>query len=254
MRMARYIHRSRRPARQKFEAQSYLITLARCAWSQFYYLLTVQQDPCLNPRCAWTSLQGANLSIEKVSILDLILNAVGFIFVGLILFALCSGAYTLWQVGEISLIDLYLAFSSLLLFFIGSLIHKRFLNIMALSVILIFFIVKLVENLLTQRKLSWKVFLFSFGIALLGLSLALDMDNTRVITNFPPNQDGLEYQTLAHNIFVKQDVFLAETPPRANKNTFPLFSWIVTHLLRSISGGSTVYEYLVGYPELYPDN
>jgi hypothetical protein len=173
-----------------------------------------------SPR-VWTSLKGADLSKSQVNAFGFIQNALGLLFVGLMLFGLFTATYTACQGGEISLIDLYLALSSLPLFFVGSLIHKKYLNVLTLSVILAFFIVKLVENFLYRRQFSWKVFLFSIGIALLCLSLALDMYDLRVITNFPPNQDGLEYQTFAHNIYVNLDVFLAGTPPRAYKILFP---------------------------------
>lgn len=50
---------------------------------------------------------------------------------------------------------------------------------------------------------------------------ALDINNLRSIASLPADQDGLEYQTFARNIFVHGDAFLAQTPPRAYKVLFP---------------------------------
>ena len=170
---------------------------------------------------AWISLDGASYPVNQVNTFGFILNVLGLLFAGLIFAGLFSELRALWLAGKISRIDLYLASSGLPLFFVTLLIHKQYMNILVLSIILVFYIVKLTDVSLYQRYFSGKTFLISIGIILLFLFLALDTNDLRVVTNFPPFQDGLEYQTFAHNIYVNLDVFLANTPPRAYKVLFP---------------------------------
>ena len=169
----------------------------------------------------WTSVEGANYPVNRVNTFGSILKIMGFLFASLILGSLFVAVYALWQSGKISLVNLYLALSGLPLFFVTFLIHKKYLNILALTVIFVFCIVILIDRFLFQRRFSSTVFLVSFGTVLLCLFLALDMYDLSVVTNFPPGQDGIEYQTFAHNIYINLDIFLAHTPPRAYKVLFP---------------------------------
>ncbi len=192
-----------------------------------------------SPR-VWTSLEGANYPVSRVNIFGFILNALGLLFAGLILSGLLIDTRALFWDGKISLVDLYLALSGLPLFFVALLIHKQYLNILALLVILIFYVAKLIDQSLYQRYFSGKVFLFFIGIPLLFLFLALDTYDLRLVTNFPPLQDGLEYQTFAHNIYVNLDIFLANTPPRAYKVLFPYIVGIL-HILFGHSAAAQLF-------------
>jgi hypothetical protein len=192
-----------------------------------------------SPR-VWTSLDGANYPVNQVNIFGLILNALSILFAGLIFIGLFVGIRALLQTGKISLLDLYLALSGLPLFFVVLLIQKQYMNILALTVILGFYIVKLTHQFLYQRYFSGKAFLFSIGIPLLFLFLALDTFDLHLVTSFPPFQDGLEYQTFAHNIYVNLDVFLANTPPRAYKVLFPYIVGIL-HILFGHSASAQLF-------------
>jgi len=192
-----------------------------------------------SPR-VWTSLEGANYPANQVNIFGLILNALGLLFAGLIFAGLFIEIRALLQAGEISPIDLYLALSGLPLFFVPLLIQKQYMNVLALAVILVFYIVKLMDQFLYQRNFSGKIFLFSIGIPLLFLFLALDAYDLYLVTNFPPFQDGLEYQTFAHNIYVNLDIFLANTPPRAYKVLFPYIVGLL-HILFGHSASAQLF-------------
>jgi len=188
----------------------------------------------------WTSLEGANYSVNQANAFGFILNALGLFFASLIFAGLFAGIHILWRNGKISLVDLYLASSGLPLFFVTLVIHKQYMNVLALSIILAFYIVKLIDQSLYRRYFSGKVFLFSIGIVLLFLFLALDANDLHTVTNFPPLQDGLEYQTFAHNIFVNLDVFLVNTPPRAYKVLFPYLVGIL-HILFGHSAAAQLF-------------
>jgi len=175
-----------------------------------------------SPR-VWTLAQGANYFSNQVYTVVFILTALGVLFSGLIFAGLFTEIQALWKKGEVSLIDLYLASSALPIFLVALLVHKQYMNILALLIILVFYIVKLTDQSIYQRHFSSKAFLLSVGVVLLTLFLALDINDLHLITIFPPAQDGLEYQSFAHNIFVNQDVFLVNTPPRAYKVLFPYF-------------------------------
>jgi hypothetical protein len=192
-----------------------------------------------SPR-VWTSLEGANYPVNQVNTFGFILNVLGLLFAGLIFTGLFIEIRALLQTGKISLIDLYLALSGLPLFFVTLLIQKQYMNVLALTVILGFYVVKLTDQFLYQRYFSGKVFLFSFGIVLLFLFLALDTFDLYLVTSFPPLQDGLEYQTFAHNIYVNLDVFLANTPPRAYKVLFPYIVGIL-HILFGHSASAQLF-------------
>jgi hypothetical protein len=178
----------------------------------------------------WSSLEGANYPVNQVNTLGFILDALSLSFAGLIFAGLFIEIRTLWKDKKISLVDLYLASSSLSLFFIAMLVHKQYMNVLELSIILIFFIAKLIDLSLYQRYFSGKIFLFSIGIALLLLFIAFDINELRMVNNFPPYHDGLEYQTFAHNIYLNRDIFLANTPPRAYKVLFPYIVGVL-HIL-----------------------
>ncbi len=192
-----------------------------------------------SPR-VWTSLDGANYPVSQVNTFGFVLNVLGFLFASLIFAGLFIAIRVLLQDGKISLVDLYLALSGLPLFFVTLLIQKQYMNVLALSVILVFYAVKLTEQFLYQRYFSGKVFLFSFGVVLLFLFLALDTYDLRVVTNFPPFQDGLEYQTFAHNIYVNLDLFLVNTPPRAYKVLFPYVVGLL-HILFGHSASAQLF-------------
>ncbi|MBI5951535.1 MAG: hypothetical protein HY865_07740 [Chloroflexi bacterium] len=169
----------------------------------------------------WTTLDGANYPVNQVNTFSLILDTLSLLFMSLILVGLSIGIRTLWKDGKISMIDLYLASSGLPLFFVVMLVHKQYMNVLALSILLVFFAVKSIELSLRQCHMSGKVFLFSVGIATLFMFIALDIHELRMVNSFPTFHDGHEYQIFAHNIYVNQDIFLVNTPPRAYKVLFP---------------------------------
>jgi hypothetical protein len=177
--------------------------------------------PLFESSRVWTSPQGANYPINRVNIIGFILKVMGFLFAGLVLACFFMGMLTLWQNGKIFLTSLYLALSGLPLFFVTFLIHKKYLNILALSIILVIYTILLIDRFLNRRQFSWMVFLFSVGVVLLCLFLALDAYDLDAFTNLPQGQDGLEYQTFARKIYIDLDIFLAKTPPRAYKVLFP---------------------------------
>lgn len=186
--------------------------------------------PLFESARVWTSLEGANYTVNQVSVFVFILNALRMLFAGLIFAGLLIRIQALWKNGEISLVDLYLASSGLPLLFAALLVHKQYMNILALAIIVVFYIVKWMDQSLYQRQFSGKAFLLSIGVVLLFLFLAMDANDLHSVTSFPPFQDGLEYQSFAHNIYVNQDVFLANTPPRAYKVLFPYIVGIL-HIL-----------------------
>jgi len=57
-----------------------------------------------------------------------------------------------------------------------------------------------------------------------------DLPALQSIEFFPKGQDSLEYQFLAHNIYVNGDIFLAKTPPWAYKVLFPYIVGVL-HIL-----------------------
>lgn len=169
----------------------------------------------------WPSLEGVNYPISQSNAFVVLLNALNLLFAGLILTGLSIGVRILWKYRIISLVDLYLALSSLPIFFVTLLIHKQYINIWGGAIICVFYLVKFIELSLYKRHFSGKVFLFSMGIAVLSLLIAVNMNELRMVNSFPMFHDGHEYQIFAHNIFINQDTFLVNTPPRAYKVLFP---------------------------------
>ncbi|CAG1015666.1 hypothetical protein ANAEL_05324 [Anaerolineales bacterium] len=194
-----------------------------------------------SPR-VWASLEGAKFPTNQVNTFGFILNTLSLLFAGLILAGLFIGTYALWKDGKISPVDLYLASSGLPLFFVASLVHNQYVNVLAITVVLVFCAAKLFDLSLFQSHFSGKVFLFSIGIAVLCMFVALDLDELRMVNTFPPIHDGLEYQTFAHNIFVKQDFFLFNTPPRAYKVLFPYIVGFL-HVLFGQSVAPQLFSY-----------
>ncbi len=170
----------------------------------------------------WVSPTNINFSFFQ-----LLLNFIGLSLAGIFVIGLVFGLVDLYRSNKISAIDVYLAATALPAFYIANLIPKSELNIAIIYLISVLAVVKIIEHSVSQREYSWKELLLSIGPAFLLMLLVLDIQNLRDVTIFPQNQDGLEYQIFARNIFVRGDVFLTETPPRAYKILFPYLVGIV---------------------------
>ncbi len=190
----------------------------------------------------WPSLEGAHNPLSQINAFVILLNALSLVFAGLILAGLSVGIRALWRCGKISAIDLYLALSGLPIFFITLLIHKQSINVWGVLIICVFTLVKFIELFLYKRYFSGRVFLFSMGIAVLLLLIAVDINELRMVNSFPEFHDGHEYQIFAHNIYINQDTFLANTPPRAYKVLFPYIVGVL-HILFGQSVAAQLFFY-----------
>jgi hypothetical protein len=82
--------------------------------------------------------------------------------------------------------------------------------------------------------------------------LSLNILSLRQITFFPHGQDGLEYQTLARNIYVNADYLILNSPPHAYKVLFPYVVGIL-HVLfgQSSAGLFFLYAWCAGLTAKY---
>jgi hypothetical protein len=170
-----------------------------------------------------------------------LLNALALIFVALISIGIIQGFTDLYYRNELSTADIYLAFSSLGVYYLSTLIEKSQVPFVFVGALITVAIIKLLDFKFNPSPPSFKSYIVFVGIIFLLGYLTLDINSLRSITTLPKGQDGLEYQTFARNIFVYRDVFLAQTPPRAYKVLFPY----VVGVLHTIFGQSSAAQFLM---------
>jgi hypothetical protein len=177
----------------------------------------------------------------NVSFIQPLLNLIGLGLAALLGLLLVLGLADFYRANQITAVDLYLGASALLVFYFAQLIPRPAMNIALLGVVGVLSLIKWTEHSISHREFSWMEFIVSLGPIFLLVFLALDIYNLREVVIFPQKQDGLEYQLLARNIYLRGDVFLTQTPPRAYKVLFPY----VVGLLHILFGQSAAAQFFL---------
>jgi hypothetical protein len=174
-----------------------------------------------DPPRIWTDPAGTRYSPAELATLQDLAEFIGLALLAVVLAILSLGLRDLYRADELTPVDLYLACSGSLAFFVAGLVSKPDMNILLICVLIVLAGVKLIDLAVSPRELSGRALLVAIGIAFLLIFLRLELDTLRSIYLFPQSQDGIEYQIFARRIFVGGDFFLAQTPPRAYKVLFP---------------------------------
>ncbi|GAB4564972.1 MAG: hypothetical protein Fur0017_01270 [Anaerolineales bacterium] len=143
------------------------------------------------------------------------------LFFGCIVWSLWDGLSALYRVGILDMLDICLALTGLSLYYISNIINKPALHLFILPVVFVLSIIKLLDYILRLRIYFAKGYLFSLGLPILLMFLALDMPNLQSVVLLPQYQDVSDYQILARNIYVAGDAFLFKSPPWAYKVLYP---------------------------------
>lgn len=175
----------------------------------------------------WLSKSALDL---PTGIFQFIQTLIVVFFLGCIILSLWDGLSVSYRFGVIDTLDIYLALTGWVLYYIVSVADKPTIHLLLLPVIFILVIVKLLGFTLRSRIYSTKGYLFSLGLSILLMFLALDISNLQSVVVIPQYQDAMEYQMLARNIYVAGDAFLLETPPWAYKVLFPYIAGLL-HVL-----------------------
>jgi len=163
------------------------------------------------------------------------------------------GAWGLFARGLISSLDLYLASSAVLVFLFFDLQPNPYMNIYIEGFILSAVVIKALETILKKNEhTNHSDFLIAIMPIFLVSFLSLNILSLRQITLFPRNQDGLEYQTFARDIFVNADYLMLNSPPHAYKVLFPYIVGIL-HVLfgQSSAGLFFLYAWCAGLTAKY---
>jgi hypothetical protein len=170
-------------------------------------------------------------SIEQdLSFYQFFINGISILFIGIILASLINGIFYLLNTHKIKIIDLYLALSGISLYYITNLLEKTNINIFFLGILIILVIIKFIEIKKISPNYSWISYFFSIGIPILCMFFVFEIQQLKSVTILPPYQDAMEYQMLARNIYVNQDIFLLQTPPWSYKVLYPYIVGII-HIL-----------------------
>lgn len=170
-----------------------------------------------------------------------ILDTLGLILIGLISSGFLTGLADLLGRNQLSTVDIYLALTSIIAFYIAKLIPKPQLPYFLISLLIIVLFIKTTDYKFTPSGKSFKSYLVSTGIIFLITLMVMDISSLKAMTPFPAGQDGIEYQTFARYIYVYGDTFLAQTPPRAYKVLFPY----LVGLLHLFFGQSTSAQFFL---------
>jgi hypothetical protein len=185
----------------------------------------------------WTSSNGFDFPLMAF---QYALNFIAIALMGIILASLIAGIFVLYRTAQLGAVDLYLAITGFSVFYIADISSKPNINILFLFFIGVLACIKITDILTAPHAYSGMRCLFSIGMPLLWMFLALDINNLQSVAIFPQEQDCLEYQILARNIFVNGDIFLAKTPPFAYKVLFPYLAGLL-HIFFGQSASSLLF-------------
>ncbi|MBI2332929.1 MAG: hypothetical protein HYU84_12355 [Chloroflexi bacterium] len=148
-------------------------------------------------------------------------NLIALSLLGCILYSLLGGISNSYQQGIVDILDIYLVLTGLSLFYVADIADKPSIHLLFLPMAFVLVLVKLLDFILRSRTYSNKGYLFSLGLPILLMFLALDIPNLQSVVLLPQYQDVSDYQILARNIYVAGDAFLFKSPPWAYKVLYP---------------------------------
>ncbi len=191
----------------------------------------------------WRSEAGLNLSRTQIYLYRFFGLVVDSLLILAILAGLILGIWEQFERDLISPLDLYLAASAVLVYLFFGFQPNTNMNIYIEGFILCVVVIKAVETILKKNARTTHFdFLIALMPVLLVSFLSMSMLSLGQITFFPHGQDGLEYQTLAREIFVKADYLILNSPPHVYKVLFPYVIGIL-HVLFGQSSASLAFLY-----------
>lgn len=150
-----------------------------------------------------------------------LLNLLQIALLGTLVFSLLDGTYRLYGSGTLDTLDIYLALTGIGLYYIAAVANRPSVSMLILICAIILTLVKWFDLSLRSRLYSGIGYLFSIGIPILLVFIALDLPFAQSVVQIPQYQDAMEYQWLARNIYVGGDLFLQQTPPWSYKVLYP---------------------------------
>ncbi len=186
----------------------------------------------------WTTDNYGYLQPQQLLFVEWLVFFINLILVAVLTFGMALTLFNLQQQQRITVLDLFIFSSSSILLLIPIILGKDFkvgtpykmlslevivltlpiLAVLAIAGIIVLFEYKSRHTNFENPQLKY---LFSIGIMILMLFLVLNVNTLRETTVVTVDDDPLEYQNFAKNIFVNGDWFLLNTPPRAYKVLFP---------------------------------
>jgi hypothetical protein len=196
-----------------------------------------QADPLAQGKL-WRSQAGLNITPAQLNFYRFL----GLMADGLLIFVILAGfifgTWGLFVLKSISSLDLYLASSAVLVYLFFNLQPNSNMNIYIERFILSAVVIKALETIVKKNTRNTH---HDFWIAIMPILLvsflSLNILSLRQITFFPHYQDGLEYQTLARDIYVNADYLVLNSPPHAYKVLFPYVVGILHVLFGQSSAG-----------------
>lgn len=159
-----------------------------------------------------------------------LLNSISLLLAGVILLGLIHGVVLLYSKKAINSIDLYLALSGLILYYLADRAGKPDIHLLFTQVLFLFALIKILDFTVHTDSYPGSGVFFAIGIPILLMFLPLDIHHLQSVVILPQYQDSLDYQMLARNIYVGGDVFLLQSPPWAYKVLFPYVIGLI-HIL-----------------------
>ncbi|MCB9111458.1 MAG: hypothetical protein H6634_09425 [Anaerolineales bacterium] len=156
-----------------------------------------------------------------VAAFQFIQNLFVLVLACVILFGLFAGILDLFWAGILDTVDLYLALTGFVIYYIADAADKPGIHILFIAIVIILAVIKFLDFMLRSRSYSNMGYLFAIGIPVLLMFLPLDIHNLQSVIVLPQFQDVSEYQMLARNIYVGGDAFLFKSPPWAYKVLYP---------------------------------
>ena len=191
----------------------------------------------------WRSQTSLNLTQAQIEFYRFMGLAAGSLLILVILASLIWGIWGLFAGDLINSLDLYLAASAVLVYLFFTFQQNPNMNIYIEGFILSAVLIKALETILIKNKHTASI---DFLVAILPIALvsflSLNILSLRQITFFPQGQDGLEYQTLAREIFVNADYLMLNNPPHAYKLLLPFVVGIL-HVLFGQSSAALFFLY-----------
>lgn len=176
---------------------------------------------------SWLSASALEIPVRFFFALQTIF---ALLFLGLLGWSLISGIISRYQNGTLGSVDVYLALTGIILYYVADVAAKPTIYLLFLAFGLILSLIKFLDLAICEREYSTTSYLFSLGLPFLLMFLPLDVPSLRSVEFIPQYQDAMEYQMLARNIYVAGDIFLLETPPWAYKVLFPYIAGLL-HVL-----------------------
>ncbi|NWF62793.1 MAG: hypothetical protein HXY38_00665 [Chloroflexi bacterium] len=176
---------------------------------------------------SWLSASALDSPVRFFSALQTFL---ALLFLGLFGWSLLGGFINHYQNGTLDSVDVYLALTGLILYYVCEVAAKPTVYLLFLALASLFSLIKFLDLTMRGRTYSSFNYLFSLGLPFLLMFLPLDIPNLNSVVFVPQYQDTMEYQMLARNIYVAGDAFLLETPPWAYKVLFPYIAGLL-HVL-----------------------